>query len=329
MLEIKNKKILFIALPGYSQGIQQKMEELGAQVDYFNDKPNEGFICKACGRYNVKPYEIVLEKYYKQIIDTVKEKDYDYILVLRGEYTPINSVNLMKKTFPNAKLILYMWDSLFNNKAVISRWKAYDQVYTFDRKDYLKHQKEIDFLPLYYYDDYVPSEEIKNYKYDIAFIGTGLQDRVRIINEVKEQCKRTGKKMYAYVFLPHKLVYLYNKILNPNYKNISIKNIQFKKIPFQKVYEIYHNAKCVIDIEHSKQSGLTMRTMEMIGLRKKLITTNKDIVNYDFYHEDNILVVDRNNFVLDESFIDRPYHMLDENIYKKYALSNWIMEVLK
>ena len=57
--------------------------------------------------------------------------------------------------------------------------------------------------------------------------------------------------------------------------------------------------------------------------------TNKDIVNYDFYHEDNILVVDRNNFVLDESFIDRPYHMLDENIYKKYALSNWIMEVLK
>ena len=102
-----------------------------------------------------------------------------------------------------------------------------------------------------------------------------------------------------------------------------------KKIPFQKVYEIYHNAKCVIDIEHSKQSGLTMRTMEMIGLRKKLITTNKDIVNYDFYHEDNILVVDRNNFVLDESFIDRPYHMLDESIYKKYALSNWIMEVLK
>ena len=100
-------------------------------------------------------------------------------------------------------------------------------------------------------------------------------------------------------------------------------------MPFKNVYEIYDQAKCVIDIESAKQCGLTMRTIEMIGLRKKLITTNKDIVNYDFYHEDNILVVDRNNFVLDEAFIDRPYYHLDEQIYEKYSLSHGIMEVLK
>ena len=37
----------------------------------------------------------------------------------------------------------------------------------------------------------------------------------------------------------------------------------------------------------------------MIGLKKKLITTNKDIVNYDFYNSNNIMVVDRANFQID------------------------------
>lgn len=72
-----------------------------------------------------------------------------------------------------------------------------------------------------------------------------------------------------------------------------------------------------------------MRTIEMIGLKKKLITTNKDIVNYDFYNENNILVVDRNNFKLDTDFINKPYQELDERIYKKYSLESWIKTLLE
>lgn len=329
MLKLKNKRILFIALQGYSQGIKKKMEELGARVDYFNDKPNDGFICKACGRFKVKPYEYVLEKYYRKIINQIKKNKYDYILIIRGEYTPLKSVYLLKRTFPEAKMILYMWDSLRNNKGIEKKWHAYDQVYTFDRIDYLDHQEKIDFLPLYYYDDYVPSKKKKHSKYDIAFIGTGEEDRVKIIDDVKKQCDCTGKKIYAYIFLPHRLVYFYNKLLNKNYRNVAMNSIHFKKLPFEEVYKIYNSADCVIDVESAKQCGLTMRTIEMIGLRKKLITTNKDIVNYDFYNEDNICVVDRNNFVLDEAFLKRPYHDLKDEIYFKYSLSNWIMEVLK
>lgn len=329
MLELKNKRILFIALPGYSQGIKKKMEDLGAKVDYFSDKPNEGFICKACGRFNIKPYEYVLNKYYQGIISKVQVKEYDYIFTIRGEYTPLKTINLLKTTFPKAKIILYMWDSMCNNRAVKSRLDAYDKVYTFDRKDYLEYKEKMDFLPLYYYDDCVPLNKAKQYKYDIAFIGTGLEDRIKIINKVKKQCKNMGKTIYTYIFLPHIIVYFYNKVMNKNYKGVSKKDIQFKKLPFEKVYEIYDTAKCIVDIESAKQSGLTMRTIEMIGLRKKLITTNKDIVNYDFYHENNVFVVDREDFVLNEAFIEKPYYELDEKIYEKYSLSHWLLEVLK
>ena len=72
-----------------------------------------------------------------------------------------------------------------------------------------------------------------------------------------------------------------------------------------------------------------MRNIEILGLKRKLITTNKDIVNYDFFNENNIFILDRNNPIIDISFLEKPYVMLNEDIYKKYSLKNWIIEVLK
>lgn len=327
---IAGKKILLIALKGYSNGIVKKMRELGAEVDYFNDKPNDGFICKACGRFKIKPYNIVLNNYYKGLVESVKSKQYDYIIIIRGEYTPIYSLKLLKKTFPCAKLILYMWDSLKNNKGIEKKWGHFDKVYTFDRLDYLNNKDKIDFLPLFYYEDYLPERQSGNEKeYDVSFIGTGHEDRVKIVKEVKGKCESNGLKFFSYIYLPHKFVFLYNKVFNRDYAKVRIKDIHFDKLPFKTTYGIYVGSRCVMDVESSKQSGLTMRTIEMIGLRKKLITTNKDIVNYDFYNTNNIMVVDREEFIIDKEFFDKPYVELSQDIYDKYSLTGWINNLLR
>lgn len=329
MNELLGKRILLIALRGYSDGIKKKMEDLGAVVDYINDKPNDGVICKTCGRYNIKLYMKVIDKYYKKRIEQLKNNTYDYILVIRGEYTTASALEILKETYPKAMLILYMWDSLRNNKYVSGKWDYYDKIYTFDRRDYLEHSEKINFLPLYYYEDIASKvENYDDYEYDVAFVGTGHEDRVKIINKITEECKEQGLKMYSYIFLPHKLVYIYNKVFNKHYKGITDKNINYKMLPLTEAYSMYGKAKCVMDIESSTQTGLTMRTIEMIGLRKKFVTTNKDIVNYDFYNENNVMVVDRNSFKIDKDFFDKPYINLDEKVYEKYSLKNWILSVL-
>ena len=130
------------------------------------------------------------------------------------------------------------------------------------------------------------------------------------------------------MYLPHKLVYLYNKVTNPAFKHAKMNDFSYEKMPFEKVYEIYDKSKCVLDIESITQTGLTMRTLEIIGLRKKLITTNPDIVNYNFYNENNIQMMDRKNPKVDAGFINREYIELDESIYKQYSLESWIKNVL-
>lgn len=329
LTDLKDKKILLIALPGYPDGIIKKMQELGAEVDYIHDKPNESFITKTLGRMQIKSFQKVIEDYYKETLLKLKDRNYDYILAIRGEYTPIESLKLMAKLFPHAKRVLYMWDGMHkqNTVGIEEKWPYYDKVFTFDRIDYLQNRKQLNFLPLYYYEDYLPTPT-DDYKYDLSFIGTAHGDRVKVVKEVMRQCEDMGMKCFSYFFMPHPAVFVYNKLKDNDFKDVDIHDIHFKSLPFQKLYEIYGQSRCVIDVENKGQHGLTMRSLEILGLRKKFITTNKDIVNYDFYNQNNILVVDRNNPHIDQGFFDRNYEVLDESIYKKYTVGNWILNVL-
>ncbi len=328
------KRVLLVALPGYPTGIIRQMEALGACVDYINDKPNDGFICKTLGRLQIAIYQKVIDKYYFKRIDELKCNHYDYILVIRGEYTTINALIRMKDVFPEAKRVLYMWDGLHkqNTKGMEKKWDYYDKVYTFDRIDYEENKSKLSFLPLYYYGEYLPKDtkesNAADFKYDVSFIGTGHADRVKVVKEVMKQCKKNGKKTFQYTFMPHFLVYLKNKLLNRDFRGVKKSEVHFQMLSFEQLYKVYSDSRCIVDVENPGQHGLTMRSIETIGLKRKFITTNKDIVNYDFYNPNNIMVIDRIKPVVDVSFFEKPYEELPCDIYEKYSLKNWVLQVL-
>lgn len=332
---LNGRRVLLISLSGYRSGILKKLTELGAEADFINDKPNDGFFCKMLGRYQAGFYQEVLHAYYKKELVRLKERNYSDILVIRGEYTPVKTLKLLKAYYPHSRLILYMWDGLhkLNTKGIETKWPYYDKVYTFDRIDFEHHKNELNFLPLFYYEDYIPARmppvNSSRFPYALSFIGTGHDDRIRIVKSVMKQCESRGLCCYSYFYMPHRLVYLKNKAAGRDFAEVKITDVKFRMMPFQKLYQIYAHSQCVMDVENAGQHGLTMRSMEILGLKRKLITTNGDIVNYDFYHPDNILVLDRENPVIDMDFFKRPYKMLDEAVYKKYSLSSWILEILK
>ena len=70
-----------------------------------------------------------------------------------------------------------------------------------------------------------------------------------------------------------------------------------------------------------------MRTLEMVGMGKKLMTTNSDIKQYDFYRSDNVTVIDRNNVKFPED-LTKEYRPLSKELYHKYSLEQWACEVI-
>jgi len=101
-------------------------------------------------------------------------------------------------------------------------------------------------------------------------------------------------------------------------------------IPFENYLKRVEEAKVIVDFVISDHKGLSFRIFEGLKYQKKIITTNSNIIKYDFYTPDNFYVL--NDEMLNETellkFINNPYRPIDESIRLKYSFSYWIKDVL-
>lgn len=302
---------------GYEKRIADAIRSQGHAVDLYDERPNSGFVAKACIRYNIGLYQSAIRKYYKRLIEKGNNNPYDYVLVVKGEAVTEEIVKMLRAGYPNAKFVLYLWDSVANTPDCVNRMKLYDQVFTFDPEDAKKYQ--IEYLPIPYDEDSFSYTTCDTYKYDAAFIGTAHSVRPRVVKQIQQICRQQNRTMFVYFYSPHILVYLFNKLTNPDYKWITRKDVNFKPLSSAQVYEIYANSRCVLDIEHPKQSGATTRPIEMLAMKKKIISTNRHVVEFPFYNDSNFCVVQRDAVEIDRDFWERPYIDVDDDIMQRYS----------
>lgn len=328
---LNNKKILFIAPSffGYENDIVQAMIALGAEVDYFDERPFKSSTAKIMNRLDFKCFiRRGINKYYQGILEQSVSKIYDFLLVISPETLESKFVNKLKAANPQIVSILYMWDS-FKNKPNANRLlECFDKVISFDRRDRTVDPK-IKFLPLFFNDDFNidyhnPSSEMS---YAVSFVGTIHSDRVKLSKKIIEQFESNGLKTYSFYYCPSKLLFLLKKIFTSEYDFILYSEVSFKPISKNEIKNIFLNSSAVIDIQHPGQAGLTMRSIEMLGLRKKLITTNENIVNYDFFNKSNILVIDRITPIVPEEFLSSKYDLSKINLSSNYSLQSWVKSV--
>ncbi|MGL5050358.1 MAG: hypothetical protein ACRC6E_06930 [Fusobacteriaceae bacterium] len=325
----ENKKILFFAPKffNYETEIKNKLEKLGAIVHFYDERMNPSNLDKVIIRLKKDLLALRINKYYSRIIEESKGNDYDYVLFISPETVTKELLERFRETQKKAKFILYMWDSIKNKKNARDILDCFDIHFSFDKSD-CEVDSRFKFRPLFYLDEYSNlSQKKQNIKYDISFIGTVHSDRYNVIKSIKNIALDNMLKINFFMYFPSKIMYSVKKILDKSYKETDINDFSFEAISKMKVLDIISSSRVIIDIQHPKQVGLTMRTIEMLGMKKKLITTNKDIVNYDFYNPNNIKVIDRDNPILDLGFIKSDYSEIDKNIYGKYSIEKWLKEI--
>jgi hypothetical protein len=205
----------------------------------------------------------------------------------------------------------------------------FNRCYTFDNNDirqfpFLKH------LPLFYSKEYGIKNSINppTIKPKIVFAGTVHSDRYEILGEIYKKYNHLYDFNF-FLYFPSRILLL--KFFRSNFlKVLKYKVLGFSLYPKTKmqIAEYFSNATAIIDIQHPGQHGLTMRTIEVLPLKRKLITTNYDIKSYDFYRHENILIIDRNEPVLTEEFLFTPYQEVDPDIVHQYSVDGWVTKIL-
>ena len=330
MIDLNNKRILFFApnFFGYDKEIRKKLQEYGALVDLYDERPSSGFFVKAIIRLNKKILSKYINRYFNKIIVTNQNKKYDFVFFIKGEVLTPSIIKKIKESFIGAKFILYLWDSIDNYKSIKETLFLFDKTFTFDLTDSRKIELLI-FRPLFYIDGFkdIGQSKSQSFVYDLLFIGTVHSDRWNFLKKVREEAKKHNFKVYYYLYIQSPIIFIFRKIFDKKFRTIPTNDIKFFSIPKSEILSLTKNSKVIVDIQHPKQTGLTIRTFEVLGARRKMMTTNPDIKLYDFFNPNNIAILDRDNPHIESSFWDSEYYDIEEQLYYKYSIEGWLDDI--
>ena len=311
---------------GYEKVIASELRRRGAEVDFLPDRPFKSAVMKGVTRIRRELILAYADQYYLREVQAFRPKNYDLVLIVQGEGVSPKLLSTLRNSFPHAAFVLYMWDSFRNKKSLIKNIIYFDRCLTFDRDD--AKQYGIEFRPLFFSDEFARTTE-RDSDIGLSFVGTAHSDRYSIVSRIAENLP-DSVNFFRYLYLQAPWLFWFNKLSNRAFRDAAIDEFNFAPLAKSEVQRIFFGSRAVLDIEHPAQMGLTMRTFETLGARKKLITTNKTIREYDFFNPQNIKVIDRDQVkLLTGAFLHEPYVELSADIYAKYSLQGWMDEILK
>lgn len=325
-MDLTGKHILFVAPKffGYEKLIAAELESRGAKVDYFSDRPVGDFLTKSLIRIDRRLLARKTNRHYDDIIESTRATAYDYILVVRGEAISLKRLRKLRQAQPAARLCLYLWDSMHYNPNARTLLPEFDRVFSFDRAD-ADAYPSIAFLPLFYGREFErAAADHAEPVYDACFIGTVHTDRYKVLERVIAALEARGRTVFVYCYYPSKTLFRIRALFDSGFRRFARKHVDFAGMKLPEVVDRIAQSRAIIDINRPSQLGLTMRTVEAVGAQRRLVTTNEDIVNYDLYSPEGVLVVDRNAPAIDDGFLDREVVPFDEQVRRRYSLAAWL-----
>ncbi|ASK30839.1 hypothetical protein CEY12_12265 [Chryseobacterium sp. T16E-39] len=260
-------------------------------------------ITKLFGR-NIK------KKYFsKEVLKQITENQ-DIIFVIRPDLLDDSLLIELKRKAKS--FIAYYYDSCKKYPRQLEISHFFDEVYSYEKEDIKKYNfiETTNFI----YDETIESQSVK---YDI-FNVSSYDSRIDEIDMISRILFDAGFSIYFVLFWYEKLAYPH---LNSTTEYLSLDDTK----------KLISQSKAMIDIQRKDQKGLSFRTFESLGYKKKLITTNDEVKNYDFYHPNNMLVIDSNNLDTDEikNFLALNYVEIDPSIIKKYTVKSFTQKIFK
>lgn len=246
-----------------------------------------------------------------------KHQNINYALFIRPDLFPLDFFKSVKSKF--SKIVGYHWDGMNRYPDVMDYIPYFNDFFVFDPLD-LKSNINIVGCTNFYLSRIV--SRLNSVGNTGAFsINSYQKDKIKPLTEIKRTLES--------ISIPLNFI-IYSK----NKREIKEANeLGFETSSFMTTYQENLNhvlsSSLLIDVQIQSQSGLSFRIFESIGYDKKLITTNKDVANYEFYDPNNILIWNNQSAQECLAFYRSPYRPLPKEVKEKYALDNWIKFVLK
>lgn len=313
----------------YHEIICAALRDSDYEVTWWNDRASDGALYKIALRLAPRWAKRASASHYQRLLNGLPASTITDLLVIKGEGLSRTVIEALRAKMPDASMGLYLWDGVENVPGVLEAAGLFDSVSTFDPEDAATHGWH--FRPLFARDvakgaGSAGSQPTVSHRFDWCFIGTLHSDRHRVISRLRDATP--SGRSFVFGYLPGKLVFALRYLTDRSLWRAPKGSLSIRSMPARDVAAIVSQSGAVLDVEHPRQRGLTMRTIETLLAGKKLLTTNKLIVNSDLFDASRADVIDRNKPAVAASFIAQPFKPVPPEIAATYSCKAWIGEIL-
>ena len=324
-MSFAGKQILFIGIGfyDYEHSIVEQLCKRGAKVRRFDERPaflRDGLMAALLRRckFNV---DGIVQRHEQTILKAAARESYDYVLVIKGLEISLPFLQELRATQPSAEFILYEWDSLARLQGIDERLHHFNRVLTFDRRDATSYPN-LEFRPLFYREVKTPAPQNRDSDIDVTFIGWLHSDRLNAVREMQTEARERGMTTFVYIytgFFTWFRLFLCGRA----------RDVHFRPLSHAAVTAINYRSRCVLDLPHAAQSGLTMRAIEVLAMGKKLITTGRDIIHYDLFALGNVEILEPGKLTITPAFVTKAAWPVSDEIRANYSLNTWLDDVFR
>lgn len=243
-----------------------------------------------------------------------ENKKFDQCFVIRGDLVPYEVLEYARSI--SSKMVDYQLDGLAVSSKILEYENLFDQIYVFDQSDVVNYPNyNLKAITNCFFED----KNFQNKSIDFSYIGVNTESRKQILENLYDYLKRINPEFVIEFYL--KQDEFHSKTSN------KIKFLE-ESFTYQQSLDLSNQSKILVDIKRKEHDGLSLRFFEAMNYKNKIITNNPTVSNYDFYHPDNIYITDYVDFEGIESFLEKPYFQLEQEIIDKYNFKNWIKRIL-
>lgn len=325
-VNLSGKEILFFGPKtfNYENEIVSVLRSMGAIVTFRSDKPSDATWLKALIRLFPRLLWRYSNKIYERWLEENGPSKCDIVFVIKGEGLSPKFLGALRERYPAAKFVFYLWDSVVNVRNVEEKFPYFDSIFSFDPED-CKRNDILRYRPLFFLEKYRNNQTTSGK--GCFFIGTLNGDRPAVISRLIDVFPKSVPFDY-WLFVRSALEARVRMLVDGALRKIDPRRLLHAPMTAEAVSKHFAASAAILDIEHPRQVGLTMRTFEVLASGKKLITTNKSIADHDFFDSSRVCIIDRFNPVIPEGFLEQEAVPLAQSFFEKNSLRGWVSEVL-
>ena len=312
---------------GYRDKVAEEMRRLGYDVEVADDRPSESVVFRSFAKVAPSLTAGPVSRYADVLRRIIAEGCFEHVIYMGGMTFLFErgQVESMRAAAPRARFTAYLWDSLANSPKLSASLDLFDRTLSFEPRDC--EARGMELRPLFYTDAYsrLPLELDGGFAYDACFIGSvHQQSKFEKVKRICDGLEEQGLRVFRYYYMPSKSVAALRKTMVPAYRR---EGFAFEPLSANKVADVYARSAAIIDSPQSCQTGLTMRTLEAIGSRRKLITANPAVRDYDFCEYGDVFV-STEGALPPRGFFERPFSELPSAVYASYSLPSFVRTIL-